>query len=337
MFARLGLLAAALSVALGADVSGPSQFYIAAVRPVYLGEAGPPLLYYRVTDVTRDGPDTRIRFVDIAPVDSACTRPVVHAVEVRLPNVMPAELAQNNNPCATTQKAVRGSTAKYSFHAGGVDTASLGLVAICGSSPVVFELAEPSRVDLDRMRRARPEIARLWGLDRRMMDRVFGGRDIFQNRSEEDDLQIQGTGAHLVGDLASGRYDAGLRAAIAGIGDDLPSMGFREVLSDYRGPISPKEVAARRVHIVDGQLYHFARYAPPIYPPLAKQARVEGRVELQLKVEPSTGEIRDTKALSGHQLLVPSALAAVKRWRFDPGSVASGDVTLALEYSLNCP
>jgi TonB family protein len=334
MICRLCLIVAAMSLMDAAEAPAPSQLYVVSV---FFSDNG-ALLYYRLTEVRPEGTGSLVRYIRVAPVNTMCARRmIVQAAEVRTPNASPAQLVRNNNPCAMKPSAFRSTLKKYARRSGIFEANSFGLAGQCGTSSTVFELPDFSFVDVDRLRQAHPEMARLWDLDSQIIERAFGAQDIFHNRSEEDDLALQRAGQERVPDLTSGRYDAGLKAALKGIGV-TDTFGFREVLSDYRGPISLKALDEKFVpRVVDAQSYNFKQYVAPIYPPLAKQARVEGRVELQLKVEPSTGEIRDTKALSGHQLLVPSALAAVKRWRFDPGSVASGDVTLALEYSLNCP
>ncbi len=57
--------------------------------------------------------------------------------------------------------------------------------------------------------------------------------------------------------------------------------------------------------------------ARPEYPPLAKSARVSGVVTLQATIS-REGTIRNLQVVSGHPLLVPSALAAVQRWTYSP-------------------
>ena len=55
----------------------------------------------------------------------------------------------------------------------------------------------------------------------------------------------------------------------------------------------------------------------PRYPPLARQARVQGRVLLEAIIG-EDGPIQKLRAISGHPLLVPAALLAVKQWRYRP-------------------
>jgi len=57
---------------------------------------------------------------------------------------------------------------------------------------------------------------------------------------------------------------------------------------------------------------------------LAKQARIEGKVELLLTVERATGEVHGVSATSGHPLMKPTALESAKQWRFVPNSIGLG-------------
>jgi protein TonB len=55
----------------------------------------------------------------------------------------------------------------------------------------------------------------------------------------------------------------------------------------------------------------------PLYPPIAKAARVSGTVVLQATIS-KTGTIENLRVISGPQMLQQSALDAVKSWRYRP-------------------
>ncbi len=55
----------------------------------------------------------------------------------------------------------------------------------------------------------------------------------------------------------------------------------------------------------------------PVYPPLAKAARIQGLVRLE-GVLAKDGTIQKLHVISGHPLLVQAALDAVKKWRYSP-------------------
>lgn len=59
------------------------------------------------------------------------------------------------------------------------------------------------------------------------------------------------------------------------------------------------------------------RRAEPLYPPMAKAARVSGAVVVEVIVD-EEGDILSARALSGHPLLKDSAAAAARGWKFTP-------------------
>lgn len=72
----------------------------------------------------------------------------------------------------------------------------------------------------------------------------------------------------------------------------------------------------------------------PIYPPLARQARVAGLVRLQAVIS-REGTILDLRAVSGHPLLIPAALSAVAHWVFSPTYLNGDPVEVATEIEVN--
>ena len=54
-----------------------------------------------------------------------------------------------------------------------------------------------------------------------------------------------------------------------------------------------------------------------MYPPEAKEARIQGVVRLNVLVRPD-GSVENATLVSGHPLLVPAALEAVRRYRYHP-------------------
>jgi protein TonB len=55
----------------------------------------------------------------------------------------------------------------------------------------------------------------------------------------------------------------------------------------------------------------------PRYPVLAEQTRTQGTVQLHAIIS-RDGRITSLDVLSGHPLLVPAALEAVRQWRYRP-------------------
>jgi TonB family protein len=55
----------------------------------------------------------------------------------------------------------------------------------------------------------------------------------------------------------------------------------------------------------------------PTYPPLARETRVQGAVVLDVEIS-KEGTIEGLFALTGHPMLIPAAIDAVKQWRYKP-------------------
>jgi protein TonB len=100
-------------------------------------------------------------------------------------------------------------------------------------------------------------------------------------------------------------------------------------------PPPPKAATPKRIR-VGGQV-EGARliYQPkPEYPPLAKMARIQGTVRLEAIIS-KDGTIQDLKVVSGHPLLVKSALEAVQRWRYQPTLLNGEPVEVVTEVDVN--
>jgi protein TonB len=76
----------------------------------------------------------------------------------------------------------------------------------------------------------------------------------------------------------------------------------------------------------------------PAYPPLARQARIQGVVVLHAIID-KEGKVAQLEVISGHPLLVQSALDAVKQWRYKPtqlnGDPVEVDTTIQVTFTMN--
>ncbi len=100
-------------------------------------------------------------------------------------------------------------------------------------------------------------------------------------------------------------------------------------------PPPPKPQVPQRVR-VGGQVESAKLiFGPkPEYPPLAKMARIQGEVRLDALIS-KDGTIENLKVISGHPLLVASAMDAVKRWRYQPTLLNGEAVEVATEIDVN--
>lgn len=75
----------------------------------------------------------------------------------------------------------------------------------------------------------------------------------------------------------------------------------------------------------------------PAYPPMARQMKIAGRVEVDVEVDP-TGQVEKVTVVNGNLLLGGACVNAVKQWRFSPfnsgGKPMSAVARLAFDFTL---
>ncbi|HEY7389998.1 MAG TPA: M56 family metallopeptidase [Bryobacteraceae bacterium] len=72
----------------------------------------------------------------------------------------------------------------------------------------------------------------------------------------------------------------------------------------------------------------------PAYPAEAKQARIQGVVKLDVLVA-ADGTVQNINVISGHPLLVPAALEAVRQWVYQPTLLNGNPVPVETEVDVN--
>lgn len=72
----------------------------------------------------------------------------------------------------------------------------------------------------------------------------------------------------------------------------------------------------------------------PIYPPDAKAARIQGSVVLKAIIG-KDGTIENLSVISGHPLLTPSALDAVRQWKYRPYLLNGSPVEVETQVTIN--
>jgi protein TonB len=117
----------------------------------------------------------------------------------------------------------------------------------------------------------------------------------------EDPLPPPGPVGGVVGGVAGGIPGGSAGGVLGGIIAAAP-------------PPPPPERIRVGGQVQSAKLVNQAR---PTYPPLARQARIQGTVRLEAVISKS-GAIEELKVVSGHPLLIQAAQAAVLQWRYEP-------------------
>ena len=96
-------------------------------------------------------------------------------------------------------------------------------------------------------------------------------------------------------------------------------------------PTPPPQRPIRVSHWAEGNLVYRVQ---PVYPPLARQARIQGKVELRAIVSRS-GAVEQLTVVSGHPMLVRAALDAVRQWRYRPYILNDEPIEIDTEITVN--
>ncbi len=97
----------------------------------------------------------------------------------------------------------------------------------------------------------------------------------------------------------------------------------------------PKQVVPQRVRVSQGVTQGLlVKKVQPNYPPLARQARIQGSVLLQAEIS-KDGTIENLRLISGHPMLAPAAIEAVKQWRYRPYILNGEPVEVETQITVN--
>ena len=101
----------------------------------------------------------------------------------------------------------------------------------------------------------------------------------------------------------------------------------------------PKMATPTRVRVSSGVSSGLLiRKVSPTYPPLARQARIQGTVILQAQIS-KDGSIQNLQLISGHPMLAPAAIEAVKQWKYKPyllnGEPVEVETTVQVNFTLS--
>jgi len=134
----------------------------------------------------------------------------------------------------------------------------------------------------------------------------------------------------------------GPAGVVGGVPGGVPGGVMGGVLGSVMSSVPtavPKVATPQRIRVSQGVsqglLIHKVQ---PQYPPLARQARIQGVVVLQALIG-KDGSIQNLHVVSGHPLLTTSALEAVKEWRYRPyylnGEPVGVETTINVNFTLS--
>jgi len=133
--------------------------------------------------------------------------------------------------------------------------------------------------------------------------------------------------------------------AVPGAGPGHGSEFVRSLLDSARAaeappvqavrPVEPPKAPAAPIHVSRGvQEAMLIEKVIPRYPQLAIQTRVEGVVHLTALIS-REGRVTQLRVISGHPLLVPAAIEAVRQWRYRPTLLSGVPMEVVTQVDVN--
>jgi protein TonB len=100
-------------------------------------------------------------------------------------------------------------------------------------------------------------------------------------------------------------------------------------------PVKKAPPAPKRIRVGGAvQKARIVKQVRPVYPALARQARIQGTVKLTAIIA-KDGTIQKLDVISGHPLLIPAALQAVKQWQYKPTLLNGQAVEVLTQIDVN--
>jgi protein TonB len=132
-----------------------------------------------------------------------------------------------------------------------------------------------------------------------------------------------------------------MTGVVGGVPGGVPGGQMGGVIGGIIGntPVAVPKVAVQRVRVSQGVTQGMVLHkVQPVYPPLARTARVQGSVVLSAIIG-KDGTIQNLHVVSGHPLLTQAALDAVKQWRYRPyilnGEPVEVDTQVTVNFTLS--
>jgi periplasmic protein TonB len=129
--------------------------------------------------------------------------------------------------------------------------------------------------------------------------------------------------AGVVGGVPGGVPGGQMGGVIGGIISSVPTANVPKIATPQRVRVSQG--------VSQGLLIHQVK---PNYPPLARQARIQGSVVLQAVIA-KNGAIENLHLVSGHPMLAPAAIEAVKQWKYKPYFLNGEPVEVETQITVN--
>jgi TonB family protein len=297
----------------------PTQFEIG--RHTFI-DIGPPNDFYELLLVYPNPNGSTVERITLTPPGDACIQPAKIEVAQGVFDQPVAALLGKKDPCSIPEKELHRELKRC----------KKCLVFSGANVAMRFQCANQARIiradilDRDMFDPApnTPEHTS-WTMQLlSRLDSILGPgvweRPIFPT-PEETNTAVTALDSPTLAEIGSGKYDALFPGA-----PDKPSDLYRA--AQISAPIPT-------VRLLDSTPVQPATFVVPLYPPLARLARIEGKVTFTVEVDRS-GSPTEFAVETGHRLLRAAVEQAVAGWKF-PTDASGQRVEASVEFRTNCP
>lgn len=304
-----------------AESPTPGQFEIG--RHTYV-DNGPPFDFYEIFLVRPSAKGATVEKITLTPPADECFVPAKLDFASASISEPVATLFGNMNPCEIPEKALRHEMKrrKKGLVFSGADVV---MQVQCGG---MTRLIRSDILDRDIFDPAPKTPAYTsWTMQlMKKLDRVTSpgvwDKPIFPILEENKPLSGNAKAdAATLRDLSQGKFD------VLFDGDpDKPSDLFR---ASQKPPVIPTARLMKSVPV------NPTVFVQPVYPPVAKMARIEGFVTLRIRIGPNGGAT-DLTFEDGNPVLRFAVKKSISSWRF-PKAYSNQQVEMTIDFKLNCP
>jgi hypothetical protein len=284
-------------------------------------DVGPPFDYYDLTFLRADGSSTNVDRISLTPAADTCyPRAEIKVISVSLKEPL-ASVLGGTNPCTIPEKALKEELKRRNKEPvfSGMD---VSIQVECGGRTRVIRADILDRDIFDQ----HPSTPQYTAWSRALFDKLDQATGdhpwetpIFPVSQAFSAPPATSQSAALQA-IAEGKFDG-----IFGNAPDRPSALYHMAQNPPRQPF---------IELTSCEPVRPASYVDPVFPPIARAARVHGSVEFHLVVG-DDGATKNVAIDSGPGMLRQAVIDAVTKWKF-PAADAGKAIQGSIRFGLNC-
>lgn len=284
-------------------------------------DVGPPFNYYDLTFLRSEGEKTDVERISLTPPADLCyPRAEIRVFHLRLDESI-SQVLEGMNPCTIPERELKAELKRR--NKGPVFSGmNISIQVKCAGGARIIRADILDRDIFD----AHPNTPQYTAWSRALFDKLDQAtgdhpwdKPMFPV-SDAASRAVPKTQSRAMQAIADGKFDQ-----IFSDAPDRPSVLYRTAQNAPRQPF---------IELTSSEPVRPTVYVDPVYPPIAKAARVHGNVEFHLTVCTS-GSATEAAIDSGPMMLRQAVSDAIAKWKFsanDSGKVINGSI----RFGLNC-